>query len=289
MDDTDRVFAGAIPDLYDRLLVPLIFEPFAHDLAERIAPAVHDQTVHDRTVRDGARVSVLEIAAGTGVVTRTLCTRFGADVDIVATDLNQAMLDRAAGLGTSRPVRWQQADAMALPFGDASFDIVVCQFGAMFFPDRPHAFGEMARVTCPGGVIVVNVWDELGTNDFARVVTESLARRYPHDPPTFLARLPHGYHDPAIIVADARSAVPDAIIEIETVAARSVASTADQVAVAYCHGTPLRHEILALDPHGLDAATLHASSALAQAFGPTDLDGAITAHVLSVTTARVHR
>ena len=122
MSAIDKVFAGSIPELYQRHLVPLIFEPYAEDLAGRLC---------------SRRVSrVLELAAGTGVVTRALARELPRDCEIVATDLNQAMLDQAAALGTARPLEWRQADAMQLPFEDASFDAVACQFGVMFFPDR---------------------------------------------------------------------------------------------------------------------------------------------------------
>src|SRR5438270_8787859 len=134
----DKVFAGSIPKIYETHLVPLIFEPYAADLATRL--------------RSRARSRVLEIAAGTGVVTRALASALPASASIVATDLNHGMLEQAAAVGTSRPVEWRQADAMQLPFGDAVFDVVVCQFGVMFFPDKAKAFAEARRVLQPGGL-----------------------------------------------------------------------------------------------------------------------------------------
>ena len=133
---TDKVFAGSIPQMYEKHFVPLIFEPYAVDLARRLAS------------RPVARL--LEVAAGTGVVTRALAALPGIG-SIVATDLNPAMLDQAKAVGTRRPVEWRQADAMQLPFPDASFDAVVCQFGVMFFSDRAAAFRETHRVLRPGG------------------------------------------------------------------------------------------------------------------------------------------
>src|SRR5215472_15945481 len=133
---SDKVFAGSIPKIYETYLVPLIFRPYADDLAQRVAAL---------QVR-----RVLEVAAGTGVVTRALAAALPGDVEIVATDLNQAMLDQAAATGTSRPVTWRQADAMQLPFPDGSCDVVVCQFGAMFFPDKAKAFAEARRVLRKG-------------------------------------------------------------------------------------------------------------------------------------------
>ena len=179
--ESDKIFAGSIPKLYETYLVPLIFRPYAEDLANRLAS------------RPLSRV--LEIAAGTGVVTRHLASVLPEDVAIVATDLNRPMLDMAAGIGTSRPVAWRQADAMQLPFEEAQFDAVVCQFGVMFFPDKPKVFSEARRVLRPGGVLLFNVWDRIEENEFAHTVTTALESLFPQDPPRFLARTPHGYHD----------------------------------------------------------------------------------------------
>jgi len=165
---SDTVFAGAVPEMYETLMVPLIFEPYALDLADRLAP---------RSPR-----RVLEIAAGTGVVTRRLAARLPAGATIVATDLNQAMLDHAASVGTARPVEWRQADAMQLPFPDRSFDAVVCQFGVMFFPDKAKAFAEARRVLAAGGVFLFNAWDRIEDNEIADTVTAALAVLYPADP-----------------------------------------------------------------------------------------------------------
>src|SRR5689334_22458783 len=125
MSNSDKSFAGSIPKIYDEYLVPLIFEPYAVEMLKRLKPR--------------SLSNALEIAAGTGVVTRLLASQLPNKVSITATDLNQAMLDQAAARGTTRPVKWQQADALNLPFPEATFDAVVCQFGAMFFPDKPKA------------------------------------------------------------------------------------------------------------------------------------------------------
>ena len=145
--NTDKVFAGSIPKFYEDYLVPLIFEPYATDLVNRL---------RTRTLS-----RVLEIAAGTGVVTRALASALPESTSIVATDLNQAMLDQASAVGTKRYVQWRQADAMQLPFQDAMFDAVVCQFGVMFFPEKSKAFAEAHRVLKPGGILIFNVWDRI--------------------------------------------------------------------------------------------------------------------------------
>jgi ubiquinone/menaquinone biosynthesis C-methylase UbiE len=266
---TDKEFSGSIPEVYDTCLVPLIFAPYADDLVRRLA---------ERPPR-----RVLEIAAGTGVVTRAMSAALPASATIVATDLNQAMLDRAAAVGTAHGVEWRQADAMALPFDDASFDAVVCQFGAMFFPQKAQAFAQARRVLQPRGLFMFNVWDRIEHNELATIVTEALAERYPQDPPRFMARTPHGYHDPDVIARDLRSAGFASAPAIETLALRSRAASPRVAAVAYCQGTPLRSEIEARDAGGLHAATAACEERIASRLGPGAIDTKIQAHVVAVT------
>ncbi len=259
----DKEFAGSIPAFYESVLVPLIFEVYATDMARRVAAL--------------QPANVLEVAAGTGVVTRELAKALPSTTHIVGTDLNQAMIDEAAGKGTERPVEWKQADALALPFPDETFDAVVCQFGAMFFPDRPKGYSEARRVLRPGGTFLFNVWDRIEDNEFADVITNALAEIYPDDPPRFLARTPHGYYDHATIAADVIAGGFDAPA-LETVAERSRATSPDIPAVAYCHGTILRTEIEARG--SLDEATDVATRDIAERFGTTDLDSKIQAIVV---------
>ncbi|HWI78249.1 MAG TPA: methyltransferase domain-containing protein [Ramlibacter sp.] len=265
---SDKIFAGSVPRFYQEHLVPLIFEPYAQDMAQRVA------------ARTPSRV--LEVAAGTGVVTRRLAATLGAGAAIVATDLNLGMMATARELGTSRPVDWRQADAMQLPFGDEEFDAVVCQFGVMFFPDKAKAFSEARRVVRPGGVLLFNVWDRIEENEFADVVTDALASVFPQDPPRFLARTPHGYFERAAIERDLRAGGFESPAQIETIAARSIAESARIPALAYCQGTPLRNEIEARGAARLVEATDVATAALARRFGTGRVDGKIQAHVVAV-------
>ncbi|HEX8037159.1 MAG TPA: class I SAM-dependent methyltransferase [Ktedonobacterales bacterium] len=264
----DNIFTGSIPQLYETYLVPLIFEPYAADLASRLA------------LRSVTRV--LEIAAGTGVVTRALASALGERTAIVATDLNQPMLDYASALGTQRPVDWLQADALHLPFQDATFDAVVCQFGVMFFPDKSKAFSEARRVLTTGGVFIFSVWDRIEENEFADTVTTATASMFPDDPPRFLARTPHGYYDWRTIERDLARGGFIASPDIVTVAARSRAHSCRIPAIAYCQGTPLRNEIEAHDPSRLDEATDIAAEAIARRFGTVNVDGKIQAHIVTV-------
>ena len=265
MLETDKVFAGSIPENYDRHMVPLIFEQYAADIAQRAAAL--------------SPVAVLETAAGTGVVTRALAPRLSAGASYVITDLNQPMVDYAASRQPPDPrTKWRQADALALPFEDATFDLVCCQFGAMFFPDRSAGYREARRVLKPGGHYLFNVWDRIEENIFADDVTNALARIFPNDPPRFLARTPHGYHDTALIRSELEEAGFSDVV-IETRAEQSRASSPRVPAVAYCQGTLLRNEIEARGGQ-LDAVTDTATAAIADRHGSGAVSAKIQAHVI---------
>jgi len=269
--DGDSVFSDAMSQVYERHLVPLVFEPYAAALAECLAstPACR----------------VLEIAAGTGVLTRALASRLPTSTSITATDLNQTMLDQAAVRGTSRPVSWRQADALRLPFDAGAFDAVVCQFGVMFFPDKPRAFAEARRVLKRGGVFLFSVWDRIEENEFADAVTAALASVFAHDPPRFLSRTPHGYFGRPMIERDLSHGGFTTTARFETVAARSRADSPVTPAIAYCQGTPLRNEIEARDPSGLTEATNVAAETIRQRFGGGAVDGGIQAHIVTVSAS----
>ncbi len=265
--DSDK-FTGAIPDMYERYLVPMLFAPYAADLARRAAAL------------QPARVQ--EMAAGTGALTRELARLLPPRTSIVATDLNPPMLARARAAGTSRPVDWQVANAMQLPFDDGSFDLVVCQFGVMFFPDKPAAFAEARRVLAAGGTLLFNVWDRVEDNHFTDIACQALARLFPDDPPDFLRRTPHGYFRLPEIAAHLRQGGFLAAPAMETVPETSVAASAHIAAVALCQGTPLRPELESRGPDALQRATDSCEQALAQAFGTGPIEGRMQAHVVAV-------
>jgi ubiquinone/menaquinone biosynthesis C-methylase UbiE len=266
MPEADKLFAGSIPENYDRYMVPLIFEAFARDMAERVSAR-----------SPGA---VLETAAGSGVVTRAVAPKLPPSASYVVTDLNQPMLDYAATRQPADPrISWRKADALALPFEDATFDLVFCQFGVMFFPDRQSGYREARRVLKPGGCFLFNVWDRIEENVFANDVTNALAEFFPHDPPRFMARTPHGYHDTALIRADLAQAGFSSVT-IETRAEQSRAPSPRHAAIAYCQGTPLRNEIEARGAEKLEAATDYAASAIAERHGSGEIAAKIQAHVI---------
>jgi ubiquinone/menaquinone biosynthesis C-methylase UbiE len=266
MSESDKVFAGSVPENYDRYLVPLIFESFAQDIAQRVAAL--------------SPSAVLETGAGTGVVARALTPRLSPDASYVVTDLNQQMLDYAVTrqVADSR-ISWRKADAQALPFEDAAFDLVCCQFGVMFFPDRQLGYREAKRVLKPGGCFLFNVWDRIEENVFANDVTNALAEVFPSDPPRFLARTPHGYYDTALIRSELEKAGFSNVV-IETRAEQSRASSPRHPAVAYCQGTPLRNEIEARDADKLETATDYAASTIANRHGSGEVAAKIQAHVI---------
>jgi ubiquinone/menaquinone biosynthesis C-methylase UbiE len=266
MAKADAVFTGSIPALYDKYLGPMIFQPYADDTAQRLS-----------WLKQGR---VLELAAGTGIVTQALIKALPETVSLVATDLNQAMIDVAAIKDMTGRVSWQQVDAQALPFPDGSFDAVVCQFGVMFFPDKPKAFREARRVLKPGGRYLFNVWDSLAYNEVTDLVVSAVAEMFPNDPPQFLARTPHGHHDKAPIVSALRAAgFTD--VAAETVTKRGKAANATDAVFGFVQGTPHRSEIEARDATRLAEATEKAAARVKAKFGDGSIDGKIQAIVFT--------
>ena len=266
MATTDSLFAGSIPQLYDTLMVPMLFDSYAADMAGRVARLRPEY--------------VLETAAGTGAVTRALVRALPATAQITATDLNQPMLTLAAShLPDQANVRWQQADAQSLPFPDDSFDVVVCQFGVMFFPDKPKGYAEAQRVLRPGGRFLFNTWDSVAGNAFVSVLANALTETFPDDPPTFMQRVPHGHFDTDAI----RAALGDAGFAsstVETVEMTARATSAMSAATAYIQGTPIRAEIEARGG-SLEDVTQKTATMLAATFGTGAIEGAIRAFVFT--------
>ena len=264
---TDVAFAGSIPGLYDRYLGPMLFEPYAAAMAER-AKALQPERI-------------LETAAGTGVLTAALHAAL-PQAEIVATDFNQSMLDVASERVRSDKVRFSQADAQSLPYPDGSFDLVACQFGVMFYPDKVLANSEARRVLRPGGHYILAIWDRLDRNPVSDVLGGAVAQLYPENPPTFFERLPFGYHDPAWIERDLRAAGFDEIA-FETVELRSRLGSGRQAAMGLIQGSPMRAEIEPRAPDALDRATDYAAQALRQFQGSHGLDAPMAAHVVVAT------
>jgi SAM-dependent methyltransferase len=255
-----------MPDAYERWLAPSVFQPFAADLARRLSAHAPGR--------------ILELAAGTGVLTREV----GAAVPsaaVVATDLNDAMVD----LGRQRApgASWRQADAVNLPFGAGEFDVIVCQFGVMFFPDKPAAFAEVRRVLSTEGQFVFNTWGTLDAHDFQSALVAGLERAFPEDPPTFMVTVPHGYADADVVVADLRSSGLDCIT-VESVTLDGHAPSVAALATGYCAGTPVRAEIEARGDLG---ATIRiVAEEMDARLGTGAVTGRMTAHVFEAAPAR---
>ena len=265
MTTSDTVFAGSIPGLYDRHLGPLLFEPYAEEVAER--------------ARAFAPQRILETAAGTGIVTEAL-HRALPDAEIVATDLNPAMLEVAARRVQSGNVSFQPADALDLPFDDDSFDLVVCQFGVMFYPDKGRGNAEAKRVLRNGAEYLTVIWDRLDRNPASQIANDIVASLYPDDPPSFLERTPFGYADRAWIERDLRAA-GFAQIAIDTVALLSRPVSARDAATGLVAGCPLRSEIEERDPNGLEAAVEAVALALQGLSGEDGLNSRLSAHIVT--------
>lgn len=261
MTAADSAFTGSIPTLYHNRLGPLLFEPYAWDMAQRVAALRPER--------------ILETAAGTGIVTGAMMREI-PKAEIVATDLNQAMLDVAAGRLMSWRVTFQAADAQALPFEDESFDVVVCQFGVMFFPDRIAAYREAKRVLKPGGRFLFNVWDRIDRNPVTSALSAAVSGMFPNDPPSFARRVPFGYHDKAAVEADLREAGFTDIVA-ETVEKTSKVD-AQAAAEGMCTGSPMRAEIEERDPARLDEAIEAATASLSHLDGG---EAPMSAHVFS--------
>jgi SAM-dependent methyltransferase len=263
MTTTGPRFDGSIPDNYDRYFAPNLFEPYAVELARRI-PA-------------GA-TKIVELAAGTGRLTRRLLDNLPARTEVVVTDLFESMLDAARARILDSRARFQQADMLELPFLDGTFDAVFCQFGLMFPPDKLLALREMKRVLRPGGTVVLAVWDSLAANPASLRLHEMALALMPEDPPAFMAR-PFSMHDAAALRALAVDA-EFATVEVETVALMGQSDHASDLATGLVRGNPLWNELV---DRKLDAEAFQAklTTALAAEFGDSPCKTPLSAHILT--------
>src|SRR5690242_560213 len=264
--EQDRRWAGPMPDAYDRYLAPSVFRPFAVELAARAAGL--------------APRRVLEIAAGTGVLTAELLAAL-PDAHVTATDLNEPMV--RYGAAQAPGADWQQADAQALPFDDEQFDLVACQFGVMFFPDKPGAFAEIRRVLTAGGRLLMSTWGPVDTHDFAEALVAGVERAFPADPPTFVARVPHGYPDVGQVTADLAAGGLE-VVAAEPLKLTGHAESAADVAAGFCTGTPLR---MAIESRGdLATATEAVGAEMTARMGAGPVSAEMTAYFIEARPAR---
>jgi ubiquinone/menaquinone biosynthesis C-methylase UbiE len=224
MPTNNAAFVDSIPENYDRYLGPVLFDPYAVDLVARLhLPET---------------AAVLELACGTGIVTRRLRDCLAPTAKLVATDLNDAMKDYARHkFDPSEAVEWKQADATDLPFADGSFDAVVCQFGLMFFPDKDRAVRETFRVLKPGGVFLFNVWDRIENNDLPHIAHVIITKFFQDDPPDFY-EVPFSFHNPKTIKS-VLTAVGFRHVQVSPLALLAISPSADDVAKGLVHGNPV--------------------------------------------------
>ena len=267
MKDQELRFAGSVPGQYDRLMVPLFFRPYALEIARRASGF--------------APRHVLETAAGTGAVTEALHAAL-PDAEIVASDLNQPMLDVAAERIRSDRVRFVQADAQELPFDDGAFDLVLCQFGAMFFPDKVRGHSEARRVLGDGGHYLLAIWDRIERNALTDVAQKVLIGCFPDDAPLFMREGPFGYADTSRIEQDLHDAEFETV-EIETVELMSQTASAHEAAVALCYGTPMGVEVDEREPGSLDRVFEAVEKALHRFEGPDGIAVPMAAHIVTAT------
>lgn len=264
MDNTETAFIGSIPEYYDRYFGPIIFEEYAADLARRVnAPA------------GGV---VLEIAAGTGIVTHHLRNTLPDEVKIIATDLNESMLDYAqTKFNDHQNIEFQPADAAELSFPDASIDSVICQFSLMFFPDKQVAINEVARVLKPGGEFIFNIWDSFEHNHLLQSVNQTLLGVYPENPILFF-EAPYGYYK-IDVIKDLLGRAGFGDIEISILPRVSHSETARQVALATILGTPASIQIAERGGIEVEEVVNIVEEAISEKYGSTSIEAKMQAIV----------
>ena len=258
MPDEHTAFVGSIPEKYDRYLGPLLFHPYASDLVGRLPIS--------------AGMSVLEVACGTGIATRLLRDRLPSDARVIATDLNQMMIDCARRkFSQDEAIEWKQADAAALPFQNESFDAVVCQFGLMFLPDKEAGLREAYRVLAPGGAFLFNVWDAIEHNELARLAHETIKSFFENDPPLFY-EVPFGFHDAAKIEASLRK-VGFRDLEMSVVSKTGIGTSAMEAAIGLVEGNPVVGQIVERNASAVPVIVEALATAISGRFGGGPIEG----------------
>jgi ubiquinone/menaquinone biosynthesis C-methylase UbiE len=264
-------FDGSIPEMYDRHLGPLFFEPYAADLADRVA--------RQRPKR------VLEIAAGTGIVSRRLIDALPVGTALTVTDLNAPMLEFARQKTGSRGhnAEWRQADAQQLSFPDESFDMVVCQFGVMFFPDKLRGLREFNRVLEKSGSLILSVWDSFDTNPVQSIAHSTIGKFFETDPPDFY-QVPCGMGD----IREIRRLVEDAGFKetvIETISLTVRSESAESAALGLIRGNPVVNVIRERGTADIEEITPALARALEERFGTRSIQVALRAHIVTAVKA----
>ena len=244
-------FSGSIPHHYEQYLGPMFFEPYAIEVSKRIDPS----SVH----------IVLEIASGTGRVTRHLRERIPGTSKLIASDISQDMLSVAKEKLRNLDIDWQIIDAQQLPFNDNSIDLVVCCFGYMFVPDKPKAFAEAYRVLKPGGMLLFTTWNKLELNA-ASYTYRTAAKKYLQDPLSESYNLPFSMNDERAISSILQNA-GFSKITIESVNKVSISQTAKEAANGLAQGGSIYNEIMKRNPAWIEEIKSIVEKKLAENFG----------------------
>jgi ubiquinone/menaquinone biosynthesis C-methylase UbiE len=264
MPANNVAFVGSVPENYDRYLGPVLFDPYAADLVARLS------------LPEDA--SVLELACGTGILTRRLRDRLGPRARLVASDLNAAMMDYASGkFRAEESVEWKQADATDLPFDDQSFDGVACQFGLMFFPDKERALRETYRLLKPGGVFLFSVWDKIETNDLPYIAHTIIAKFFDDKPPDFY-EVPFSFHDPKTIKSLV-STTGFKQLQVSVLPLEAISPSARDVAKGLIHGNPVITAIKERDESRVPEIEAAVAAAVAARCGDAPVRGRMQALV----------
>jgi SAM-dependent methyltransferase len=258
-------YAGMIPRAYHNGLGPMFFEPYAREVAHRLA------------LCPGARV--LETAAGTGIVTRHLLARLPPDGQLVASDIEAAMLSIAqAATPPDQRVQWRIVDACALPFEENSFDAMVCQFALMFFPDQVSALREARRVVKPGQAIVMSVWGSLAENPIAQIAHETVTSFFPATPPRFYER-PFGLSEARVFDLFVKAGFDSVVCDTVDLVGES--ANAERAAEGLIRGTPVSQEIADLDGSAFPAVIRAVAERLRAAGGDAPMQLPMRARVFT--------
>ena len=256
-------FSGTVPENYDRYLGPLLFEPFAIELASRISGKNFK--------------NVLELACGTGRVTRHLRRSLPQQATLVATDLHADMIQIASAQLSNENISWETADAQELQFANASFDLVVCQFGLMFMPDREKVLSEVYRVLAPGGKFIFNTWDKIENNGAIYVGNQIICSYFPENPPTFY-RIPFLLHQPDLLETNLL-ATGFKNIKVSAVEKEGVSPSAKAAAIGIVEGNPIYNHIMQRDPNLVEVIRKAVEQKIAEAYGNAPLKTPLRAWV----------
>ncbi len=269
MSSSHSKFTGEIPKYYEKYLGPLIFKEYAEDLAHRVS-----------VPSNGV---ILEIAAGTGMATRKLRDTVSSDVHIIATDITNDMLDMAKKkFDDNDNIEFQLANAIDLPFEDSKFDVLVCQFSLMFFPNKIEALKEAKRVLKPGGTFIFNVWDSFKHNDFVRIVNQTVVNCLPFEPPIFFS-VPFGFYNIEVI-KELLYEAGFTELEIAVLPKISKSNEARDVASGFVLGTPVRLQIEESAEEPLEKIVDIVERSIGDEFGYNSLEANIQAIVFTAHT-----